>query len=85
VAKHLITYDLKKTKDYPRLWTALQNLGACRALLSVWVLNSPATTEQIRNQLQAFIDSDDKLLVAEMTGMWASVNLTQAEVNCLDG
>ncbi|CAN5901381.1 MAG: hypothetical protein H0U67_02570 [Gemmatimonadetes bacterium] len=83
MAKYLITYDLKKTKDYPRLWNALGQLGACRALLSVWLLRSNSSAVQIRDHLRSFIDADDKLLVAAMTGESAALNLSQAEVTCL--
>ncbi len=82
MAKYLITYDLKKTKDYPHLWTELGRLGACRAMLSVWILKSNSTAEQLVKHLRSFIDADDKLLVVA-TGDWASVGMTQAELTCM--
>lgn len=84
MAKVLITYDLKKHKDYPRLIEELKRLGACSPLLSVWVLNSSNTDAQLRDHLKQYIDSDDKLLVVGLNGGWASWNLTQTQVACMN-
>jgi CRISPR-associated endonuclease Cas2 len=82
MARCLITYDLKKTKDYQKLFDALKKLGACKPLLSVWVVNSTFSAKQLVEHLKQFIDSDDKLLVVEAT-TWASLHLTKAENDCL--
>lgn len=84
MASFLITYDLKKTKDYPRLWEALRSLGACRPLLSVWVVKSGQTVQQLATTLQRFVDHDDKLLVVQLSGPWWSAHLSEAELQCLD-
>ena len=42
--KYLVSYDLIKQKDYPKLWTELERLGAKRVLLSVWCMNVNANS-----------------------------------------
>jgi hypothetical protein len=83
MAHVLITYDLKRTKDYPKLWEELRRLGACKPLLSVWVARLDNTTEPIREHLRGFVDADDKILVIDLQESWASLNLTDPEITCL--
>ncbi len=65
---YYVSYDLVKTKDYPKLWEALKALGAIRVLESVWCTSRTNTTsEAIREYLKPYIDSDDRLLVIEST------------------
>lgn len=84
MAKCLVTYDLKKNKDYVTLIQELHRLGACKALLSVWVLDSQNSVTVLRDHLRKYIDSDDKLLVVGLNGSWGSVGLTTGEVACLN-
>lgn len=67
---YLITYDLDKPgQNYERLWNAIKKAFPTwfHALESVWIVESALKAEQIRDHLRAFIDSNDKLLVARMT------------------
>jgi hypothetical protein len=70
-----VNYDLIKYKDYPKLWEALEELGARRVLLSTWVLKTTSTASEVRAYLRQFIDADDRLLVTKMTSDWAGRNL----------
>lgn len=78
----LITYDLHAQRDYQRLWDALAILGACRAMLSVWIYRGPLTASQVRTHLGASIDSDDSLFVAEFTN-WSARGLTNEQMDCI--
>jgi CRISPR associated protein Cas2 len=70
-----VAYDLlQPNRNYEPLWDALIRLGGKRVLESTWEFQSPHTAQQIRDHLQQFIDSDDRLLVMNVSA-WASRNL----------
>jgi hypothetical protein len=77
MALHAISYDLSKPdRDYDRLFKAIKSLGSwCHPLKSMWVVKTNLTVGQIRDRLKSVVDSDDHLLVTEMTGAWASYNV----------
>ncbi|MBL7944604.1 MAG: hypothetical protein JNN32_00985 [Flavobacteriales bacterium] len=63
---YYVSYDLVKYKDYPKMWDALNALGAKRVLESVWFFwHSNTTAVAVRDHLKQFIDKDDRLLVIE--------------------
>jgi hypothetical protein len=63
-----ISYDLLKPgKDYTALYARLRTLGAKRVLYSQWMLKSHLTAVQLRDDIKAFIDSNDRLLVIDVT------------------
>src|SRR5258708_26701762 len=74
---YLVCYDLDKPgQDYTDVIAALQNLGARRIQLSVWLLSAPALTAvQIRDHLSQFIDGNDRLLVLGLQNVAAWQNL----------
>lgn len=74
---YLISYDLiKPGKDYTALTDELKRLGAKRVLLSQWVVRrSNTNAEGLRDHFRSFIDTNDRLLVSEMEGGWASWNV----------
>ena len=75
-----IGYDLQSPgKDYRRLNDELIALGARKILYSDWVLRSSFTATQLRDVLQAYIDHNDWLMVAEVSN-WASYN-TLVDIN----
>ena len=75
--RYLVSYDLNKpVKNYPKLWAALEDLGAERILLSQWIICHVNTgASELRDHLKHFIDSDDRLIVVclDSTG-WAAWN-----------
>lgn len=84
--KYLISYDLDKPgQDYSRLISELERLGGVKVLYSEWLLRSNASAEQLRNHLQAFIDSNDMLLVVALTGeaAWTSLMVANNRVKQL--
>ncbi|MGA2631536.1 MAG: hypothetical protein ABSG54_15160 [Terriglobia bacterium] len=69
MAVYLISYDLDKPgQDYPRVIAELERLGAMKILYSEWILNSTDTAVALRDHLSKFIDGNDMLLVAGLTG-----------------
>jgi CRISPR/Cas system-associated endoribonuclease Cas2 len=77
---YLITYDLDKPEqNYTGLIGRLGEHGAIRVALSVWAVQSAWTAIQLREDLKRFIDSNDRLLVAEITSNWASWNIFSSQ------
>lgn len=75
----LIAYDLNRPhQDYEGLIPAIKELGAWwHHLDSTWLVKSNLSTKQIRDQLRAHIDSNDELLVVNVTGdarSWSGFN-----------
>lgn len=64
---YLVTYDLKREKDYPTLWAELKRMGSHRTLLSVWLVASNFDADGLITHLSKFVDSDDKLWATEIT------------------
>lgn len=63
-----VSYDLLKPgKDYNSLYARLGTHGAKRVLYSQWMLKSNLTAAQLRDDLKMFIDSNDRLLVIDVT------------------
>lgn len=77
MSSFLISYDLISNKDYSKLYEAIRNYGAfAHVLESVWIIKSTKSSTNIRDDLMSYIDSDDKLFVAKLTGESAWVNLS---------
>lgn len=71
---YTISYDLRKKRDYQKLYDELENLGAKRCLRSFWIVKRTGTTTVgLRDYLRNFIDEDDGLFIAALgDGDWAS-------------
>jgi CRISPR/Cas system-associated endoribonuclease Cas2 len=60
----VVSYDLRKKKDYQTLWDEMDRLGGHKPLLSVYFLNVDVdTASELRDHLSKFIDDDDQLIV----------------------
>jgi hypothetical protein len=71
-----ISYDLDKPgQNYLQLIARLRQLGAIEHMRSDWLLVSTAGSEAIRNDLQRYLDSNDRILVAALSGDAAWDNL----------
>lgn len=81
----LIAYDIHPTSDtsYDDLVAAIHSLGAWwHHLETVWMVRSERTPDEIRDQLQRYIGSDDQLLVLDVTGDragWTGINAVGSE------
>lgn len=73
MALYFLEYDLRNQRDYQKLYDELAKFKAVRILKSLWCFNRIETnTERLRDYFKKFIDSDDGLIVAEVTD-WASI------------
>lgn len=82
----LVNYDLMNyDDDYQALAAEIRSLGtATRVLFSTWVLKTTMTASQVRDYLRnsSAIDSDDKILVVEVSD-WAAYNLDRDDVRVM--
>ena len=76
MALYFLDYDLRKTRDYQRLYDTLRAFNAVRVLESTWCFHRVNTTaEGLRDYFKQFIDDDDGLAVMEVTswGTWKAL------------
>ena len=79
---YIISYDLISNKDYDSLYEAIRSYGSYAHILeSVWLIKSSSSSSEIRSHLQSFLDNDDKLFVARLTGESAWFNLPISSSN----
>jgi hypothetical protein len=64
----LIAYDLRNKRNYLKLYIRLARLRARRVLESVWILKGDYTSRGLLGRLTHHIDTDDELLVVEISG-----------------
>lgn len=66
----MISYDLNRPEaDYPGLIRAIKKQGAWwHHLDSFWLVNSDLSPSDMRDVLKPFLDSNDELLVIDVTG-----------------
>jgi hypothetical protein len=74
MALYFLSYDLRKSRDYQRLYNELERFNAVRILESQWCFKRINTSAAgLRDHFKGFIDSDDGLSVAEVNS-WATHN-----------
>lgn len=74
MALYLISYDLRKKRDYQKLYDALNQYNAVRILESTWCFKRVnINAERLRDYFTQFIDADDGIAVSEVTD-WATRN-----------
>lgn len=76
VAVYIVSYDLRSPgRNYQALWTRLGEWSAQRALESLWLIDTPCTAAQIRDDLRNHVDINDRIFVAKLTGesAWTSL------------
>lgn len=77
MSSFIISYDLISDKDYSKLYESIRNYGYfAHVLESVWIVNSSDSSTTIRDNLSSYMDSDDKLFVAQLSGESAWRNLS---------
>lgn len=63
---YVVSFDLRRRKDYQALWDEMRRLVGHKPLKSVYFLNVDATmASALRDHLARFIDDDDQLIVVE--------------------
>ena len=82
-----ISYDLNEPgQEYETLIDEIKSYGTyCKINKSDWLVNTSDSCGNIRDYLKKFIDTNDTLFVAELTGAWGSWNLRQKAVDWLNG
>jgi hypothetical protein len=65
---YMISYDLiTPGQQYAKLDARITALGGRRVLKSQWLLVNSATADMVWRDLQGYVDSNDRLLVNELT------------------
>ena len=74
---YLITYDLRKVRNYEGLLQRLKETGFFSPLESVWLGIGAQPASSVRDDFARFIDRDDGLLVVELSAGadWAFQNV----------
>ena len=74
MALYFLSYDLRKSKNYQKLYEEMEKFKALRMLESCWCFNRFNTNASgLRDHFKQFIDSDDGLVVSEVTD-WSTFN-----------
>ena len=72
MALYFRDYDLRRQRNYQALYDELARFNAVRMLESSWCFNRINTSAvNLRDHFKKFIDSDDGLVVGEVTN-WAT-------------
>ena len=72
MALYFITYDLRGSRNYQKLYDELNDFNAVRILESTWCFNRANTScKGLRDYFKKFLDSDDGFIISEVTD-WAS-------------
>lgn len=72
MALYVLTYDLRKARDYSKLYEELKRFNAQRVLESTWCFKRVSTSPTgLRDHFKKFVDNDDGLFVIEVSG-WAT-------------
>jgi hypothetical protein len=81
----IITYDLRKQRNYKPLYDALGQWRAVRLLESVWLAQLKGPAFAVRDILRSKVDSDDGLAVIELVDGfdWATLRTTPLGANWL--
>mgnify|MGYP001013421528 CR=1 FL=1 len=81
MALYFVDYDLRKQRDYQKLYDQLNELRATRVLESLWVFSHGNTScTQVRDHLLQFVDADDGLVVSQVVD-WATYKPLKAPPN----
>jgi hypothetical protein len=83
MALYWIGYDLDKPgQKYQELIARLTALGATKILLSDWLLPNDAGPDDIRKDLERFLDINDRILVSEVrrNAAWRNLLLSDQAV-----
>lgn len=68
---YLVSYDLNTPgKNYDALYEAIKDASNgtwCKPLRSVYIIESSLTSGAIYNRLSPYLDSNDRVLIAEVT------------------
>jgi hypothetical protein len=82
MAHYAISFEVRDSRHSPHIRAKLEGMGAARLLESLWVLTSPKSAPQIRDELQKMIDLDDAVAVIELKAgsYWSCLRAKHAGV-----
>lgn len=85
MSSYIVTYDLmQQGQNYNCITAKLKAYGTwCHLQRSVWIIATAQTAKQIRDNLGACLDANDKLFVAKLTGEAAWVGHDQTVTDWL--
>ena len=73
---YVVSYDLRKSRDYESLYEAIKSYGSwAHVLESTWAIVTDKTHVEVRDHLLEHIDDDDGIFVVKSggAGAWHSV------------
>lgn len=74
----VISYDLRKVRDYEDLYKAIKKYpGAKKILESLWLIDTDSTCLSIAEELFRYMDNDDGIFVAQCDPNYAMANLIE--------
>jgi len=85
----LISYDLKgleTSDDYKKLIEYIKNYGTwAKPLYSQWFVRTEKTCTTVRDEIKGEVDSNDKVLVLDVTGInWSAYNLSKEVIEWMN-
>jgi hypothetical protein len=81
----LVTYDLRApNRNYQPVYDYMKRHVSCKALLSVYLLNTDKGARAIRDELTALIDSSDALFVVRLQRDWAGLRMLPGAADWLN-
>lgn len=84
---YLISYDLgspENINDYIKISEAIRShLNWAKVLQSVWIVKTNRSRQEIFNVIKNTIDSNDKILIIEVTSDWIAYGLSAEVVKWL--
>lgn len=80
MAWYIITYDLRKARNYDALYTQLSNWGAVSLLESVWLAELNGSASAVRDVMMQCLDGDDGVAVVQLQSgfSWGTKNVPKA-------
>ncbi len=65
---YIVSYDLRGSRDYQKLWDEMERLKGFKSLDSVYILKvSSPDAAALRDHFSQYIDRDDRLIVVEFS------------------
>jgi hypothetical protein len=87
MAVYAITYDLHAPgQHYEKVADKIKSLGAwMKHFDSFWIVSTDSySCSDIRDSLKSIVDSNDKILVAKLSGNWSTYNVSQSGIDWLN-
>lgn len=74
--KYIVSYDLRKPEqNYQGLISRIKEYTHCKVTESCWILSVSWSSKKICDDLIRYLDSNDRIIVAKLTGDAAWMNL----------